>query len=298
MLEQASTCPERLRPVLPTDRDHFDRLYARCGLLSCEYSFGNLMAWGGIYGSRWCEFRGATVIHLQKSDDLLFPLGAELAAIELDELSAAFRATGCSGAFYQAPVGILERRPELRAFFNATAHEDYADYLHRTERLADLGGAKLGKKRNLIHQFERAFPAARPQPLGPEHATACLALTARWAEGREAWRAEREDEAIAATFAAFTPSGFEGVGLFNGTDLLAFCIYSHMGDSAVVHFEKAIPDIKGAAQTINHETARTLLGRHAYINREQDLGHPGLRHAKRSYDPDLMLVPEFLERIS
>jgi hypothetical protein len=295
MPEDASSCPQRLRPAQPSDREHFARLYARCDLLSCEYSLGNLIAWGGIYGSRWCEFRGATVIHLRESDDLLFPVGATLSAAELVDLSLAFCAAGHAGAFYQAPAGLLDRRPELRSCFTATAHEDYADYLHRTERLAELNGEKLNKKRNLIRQFERSFPGARTLPLGPEHAAACLALTAQWSQGREEWRAEREDEAIAAAFASFAPSGFEGVGLFNGADLLAFCIYSLMGESAVVHFEKAVPGIKGAAQAINRETARALLGRCRHINREQDLGHPGLRRAKRSYDPDLMLVPEFLE---
>jgi hypothetical protein len=295
--DAAASCPPRLRPVTVADRDHFRRLYARCGLLSCEYSFGNLIAWGGIYGTRWCEFRGATVIHLRESDDLLFPVGAELTAPELADLSRAFRDAGCSGAYYQAPAGLLARRPELAAHFTATTHEEYADYLHRSERLATLGGAKLGKKRNLIRQFENRHPGVQATPLGPEHADLCLALTARWAEGREEWRAEREDEAIAATFANFADGGFAGVGLCQSRDLLAFCIYSPMGDSAVVHFEKSVPGLKGAAQAVNQAAARAILGHHAFINREQDLGHPGMRQAKRSYDPDLMLVPEYLEPV-
>ena len=44
---------------------------------------------------------------------------------------------------------------------------------------------------------------------------------------------------------------------------------------AVVHIEKANPDIRGLYQYINHQ----------FINREEDLGIEGLRKAKLSYHP-------------
>lgn len=286
----ANLIPEFLRPVLPIDQDHFRQLYRRSGPLSCEYSFGNLLAWGGIYHGHWGEFRGATVIYLQQSDDLLFPIGADLTATDLAELSAAFRARGHAGAYHQVPLAWIARTPDLERHFQAVPNPDYADYLHLVPRLVELNGTKLNKKRNLIRQFERTCPGTVPRTLGPEHAQACLDLTRHWATGRQAWTIEREDEAIAAAFHHFTAGGFEGVGLFADDHLLAFCLFSLMGDVAVVHFEKAIPELKGAAQAINRETARALLGRCRYLNREQDLGLPGLRQAKRSYDPDLILV--------
>ncbi len=46
-------------------------------------------------------------------------------------------------------------------------------------------------------------------------------------------------------------------------------------DMAVVHIEKANPDIRGLYQYINHQ----------FINREEDLGIEGLRKAKLSYHP-------------
>jgi len=296
MAEAASDLFDRLRPVVPADRAHFLALYRRCGLLSCEYSFGNLLAWREIYCACWCEFRGATLIYLQRSDDLLFPVGAELEPGMLVAISQAFRSCQSAGAFHQAPAGLVARHPELGEYFNPVRNADCADYLHQVERLAELKGGKLGKKRNLIRQFERAWPQVRKVALGPEHAADCLNLTSRWAEApdRDLWRIEREDEAIAAAFAHFIAGGFAGIGLYADHELLAFCLYSLMGETAVIHFEKAAPGIKGAAQAINQATAEMLVGHCRYLNREQDLGHPGLRQAKRSYDPDLMLVPEDL----
>ncbi len=66
------------------------------------------------------------------------------------------------------------------------------------------------------------------------------------------------------------------------------------GDTWDIHFEKSDVSFKGAAQMINYETAKFLEGTARYINREQDLGIPGLRQAKRSYVPHVLIEPYFL----
>jgi hypothetical protein len=57
------------------------------------------------------------------------------------------------------------------------------------------------------------------------------------------------------------------------------------GDSFVIHFEKALSQYKGIYQFVNQCFASILPEKYTYINREQDLGDPGLRQAKLSYRP-------------
>jgi len=59
--------------------------------------------------------------------------------------------------------------------------------------------------------------------------------------------------------------------------------------TAVCHFEKALPEIHGLAQLINQWFAKFGLQKFEFINREQDLGIPGLRQAKESYYPHHLL---------
>jgi hypothetical protein len=56
-------------------------------------------------------------------------------------------------------------------------------------------------------------------------------------------------------------------------------------ETAVVHYEKGSPDFDGIYKAINQETAKILERDYKFINRESDMGLPGLRKAKLSYKP-------------
>jgi len=69
----------------------------------------------------------------------------------------------------------------------------------------------------------------------------------------------------------------------------AYCLGEELalGKSFVIHFEKAVlgEGFKGLYQYINQAFASILPEKYKTVNREQDLGDPGLRHAKMSYRP-------------
>ena len=60
-------------------------------------------------------------------------------------------------------------------------------------------------------------------------------------------------------------------------------------ETAVIHFEKAMSHFEGLYQVVNQWFCRNELGRFEFVNREQDLGIPGLRRAKESYHPHHMV---------
>ena len=54
---------------------------------------------------------------------------------------------------------------------------------------------------------------------------------------------------------------------------------------AVIHIEKANPEIEGLYQVINREFLLNAFPEVTLVNREDDLGLPGLRQSKLSYNP-------------
>ena len=66
----------------------------------------------------------------------------------------------------------------------------------------------------------------------------------------------------------------------------AFALGEPLNDSTVVvHIEKASPDLHGAFQVINQQFLANEWADWEFVNREQDVGEPGLRQAKESYHP-------------
>jgi hypothetical protein len=57
-------------------------------------------------------------------------------------------------------------------------------------------------------------------------------------------------------------------------------------DTALVHLEKANPEIRGLFVALTSHLCRALPPEVTYVNREQDLGLPGLRKSKESLKPD------------
>ena len=70
-------------------------------------------------------------------------------------------------------------------------------------------------------------------------------------------------------------------------ELEAFSIgsYNELEKMAIIHIEKANPEMRGLYQLINQQFLINAFPEAELVNREDDLGIPGLRKAKESYDP-------------
>ena len=59
--------------------------------------------------------------------------------------------------------------------------------------------------------------------------------------------------------------------------------------TAVVHVEKADPNVRGLFTAINKDFVQNAWPDVQFINREEDMGKEGLRKAKESYNPIFMV---------
>ena len=149
----------------------------------------------------------------------------------------------------------------------------------------------------MVLDFEDACPDWKLITLGEDNLSVARQMVQDWyrEHGRLHPEAEfaGEQKAIDLAFENFTALGFEGLLLVSGGRTVAFTMGNRIRrDVFDVNFEKAVADIQGAYAMINRSFARYLSEKYPelnFLNREDDMGIAGLRKAKLSYYPDLLL---------
>jgi uncharacterized protein len=275
-----------LKPVGPEDGPLFRDFFTRFPSQACEMTFANVFIW------RECE-RPKYAVH----DDHLCILCAPA-----DEAPFFLEPVG-EGDMAATIEACLELNPRLSrvtelfaqrygASYKVEADPNNFDYVYASEDLAQLKGKKYDGKRNRIRKFERTTASWDYRNLGPDTLDDCLALLEKWFNGKVLI-----DESVGAEKAAIVAAlnGLRDLGLTGGAitiegKVAAFSIGEPLNpDTAVIHIEIADHALPGLAQLINREFVRREWTRFAFINREQDVGHPGLRRAKESYQPHHMV---------
>ena len=274
-------------------RSYIDRFHPE----SCEFNFSNLFCWQEIYDYSWFTFKGRLVIYDGVNKCGFMPLGETLLSDELQALSHQLVYMGFEPDISIFPREFLDGHPDIERFYAIREERDHAEYIYRVDSLLDLTGVKLHKKRNLISQFKRRNPDYSVMPLKGDDLHTVLDFARQWLEAGKKPKEISKDlsdelKAMEKAFDHFDSLGFEGIGLWSKDLLVAFSVFSRLNhDTYNIQFEKSDMAFKGSAQVINQETARYLLNKCLYINREQDLGIKGLRQAKLSYDPERLIVP-------
>ena len=196
------------------------------------------------------------------------------------------------------PETYVTLHPELAADFEITADEGAFDYLYELRHLAEMSGPLLRKKRNLVRQFERLYPDRRIEPVTAANLDETLALAV--ALNRKLHHTDFLDEENISLEQArkyFEVLEMGGLLLRAAGEAVGFSLYSRMNsDTYDIHFEKADHTVKGAPQFLTAKLAEHLLADGGVcMNREQDMGEPGLRQAKRSLDPSGFVKRHFLQ---
>jgi hypothetical protein len=179
-----------------------------------------------------------------------------------------------------------------QAGMHVEADRNNSDYVYRVVDLAELVGRRFHKKRNLIKHCLAAY-SCEYEPITPERVQECSDMQDRWCKARQCGL----DTGLCSEYAAIQNmfAHYEALHLIGGAirvdgAIEAYAIGEQLRpDTAVWHFEKATPGFRGLGQLINQLFSKYSLSEFEFVNREQDLGIPGLRKAKESYYPHHMV---------
>lgn len=285
---------------LPFDlkkKTEYDAYLTACENRGCEYSFANLYLWGRQRGAFladqlvfFSQFNRRTVY--------LFPVGPGDRKTALDAIiqDAAERGIPCrlTGLLKEDCETVEKLYPGR---FRFHSDRDGYDYVYDINALAELKGKKYQKKRNHLNRFLSLYPDCHGESITDENADAVKEMIEKWYAFREQEDPtadyHMEKAAIHKAMENRRELQMEGYCLFVNGECVAMSLASALSETVFdVHFEKALEKTEGAYTAINYYFSRYLREKYGavkYLNREDDMGIPGLRHAKLSYKPDQMV---------
>lgn len=274
-----------LHPLSLRDHPLVNRALRTFPPVISELTFTNLYAWRQTRPILLDTFKDTLLIFMETKEGLILE-GNPVGPASLAEVIAGYG--GRIRGVDRFPAALLAG-VTLPGEAMIIVDRDNADYVYRRENLALLAGGNFTKKRNHVNQCLAAYPC-RYEEITPETVDECLDMQERWCAARDC-RGEPglsgENQAIEETLRHYREFGLIGGAIRIDGRIEAFTVGEALNaTTAVCHFEKAMPQFAGLGQLINQWFAGKSLGEFLFVNREQDLGIPGLRQAKESYHPD------------
>jgi len=280
------------------DKDWVQKILNRERKINSESAFSTCYIWSHYYSTKICLYEDMLIKKLD-NESIMYecPQGARRAKDFKKAINAIINDAKENNYGEIAFVDFLdsEVRKTEEIFpkkFKFTPVRDNFEYIYKTKDLALLQGKKYHGKRNHISKFSKMFDWEY-KPTIPANKEKYLAFFEKWFESRdlkEPFKKLAEYKAIQKAMQNYEALELSG-GIIEVDEEIAACTIGKKinDDVFLIHFEKALNEFGGAYSVINNEFCKTLLGDYKFINREEDLGIPGLRKSKLSYGPAVLL---------
>ena len=280
------------KPLELEDRDFIQEILGGYQPETSEWTFTNLFIWRSHYGFHWSSYRDWLLVLCTASPKSLYALQPVGPPSRLEVVHMLLQ---------WLKEEKKEKDPRIKRADKLCVSEiqgaadllveptrDQFDYVYLCEDLIKLAGRRYHSKRNHISRFLRTHSFTYA-PLESDHVRGCSELAESWCQLRrceEDMNLLDEWEAVREALKHFSSLRIEGGVILIDDKVGAFALGELLNrQTAVVHIEKANPQIPELYAVINQQFCERSWQNVTYVNREQDLGETGLRKAKLSYHP-------------
>ncbi|MBQ9832775.1 MAG: DUF2156 domain-containing protein [Clostridia bacterium] len=277
------------RDIELNDRETIEEYTSAWAFECSEFTFPNLYTWGVNGHIKMCEHENVLYIMpcfgtvcicapIMKHKDGDFNCALAIAREYFDSVGKPMIIRSISGP--------LKQLFEQRGMALEEDRDNY-DYVYSAEALRTLSGKKYHSKRNHINQFKAMYRSEYVK-LNSGMLDECMEMYDRWVSTKNdsAFGIKEEKQAIKRLVPNMEQLSVCGCGIRVDGRLEAFSLGQLINkDTALIHIEKANPDIQGLYPFINQQFLINEFPDVEYVNREEDMGLEGLRKAKLSYNP-------------
>jgi hypothetical protein len=281
------------KPVTLADREFFARHYELYPQAHSDNTFSNMVCWNHYAHYTYAFIEGNVILASTIDSVTRFrpPTGPRNPGLLRSLIRLASEVSD------NEPIVLIDPdtarwMKEICPGINLIPDRNHFEYVYRATDLAELPGKNYLTIRRQISKFRRNCTNV-VEPISRENWEEVKRFLIEWCE----WKGCESDQVLAhekeAVFFAidhFDELPLSGLAIRVFSKIGAISLYERLNsDTALVHFEKGLPDCEGIYKAINNEAAIRLARKFTYINRESDLGVAGLREAKMRYHPDHMV---------
>lgn len=278
------------KPFRIEDKARIDSYFSVHHYEQIDCTFNTLFLWQDAYQTSWAEQDGILFVRAGTGKDTFFmpPFAKEeenfvhgLALIheEYDKLGLPFRLKSASSWVTEQIERLVPGK------YDFIEDRDNEEYIYRTEDMIRLPGKKLRMKKNHLNGFLRQYADYQYEAITKENLEDAKAGIHDWFLRHG--DIEEEEQAIKRCFDHWDALGVKGAVIRIYGKVEAFTNGDNINEKmAHIIFEKANPEIRGLYQAINRDFLMHEFAETEFVNREEDLGLPGLREAKMGYHPD------------
>lgn len=273
--------------------------------LCSDLSAGYLYMWHEGADLQLCVWRDTFVVRqiIGEQNAFSYPIGRDPDGM-IDELVEYTNSTRLPLRFFAIDGRTLAAiRADQRLQPAMWAYDRrWSDYIYSFETAMTFKGRAFSGQRNHVNKFTRLYGPPQLRFLTADDRTAVREMLDEYgAEHSDACALERLE--LARTSSLFDVCGvleLYPAGLFIDGKLAALSIGEVVGDSLLIHVEKALTRYEGIYPAMYSAYLRLMaerLGRPLnYVNREDDSGDPGLRTSKTQYHP-LCMADKYLVHV-
>ena len=274
------------------DKELFDRYLLPYRFETSTYTFTTLLVWRKACEIQYAIYKDALIMKRMGHDGtttFMQPLGYRKE--DLRDIVRELKAYKAENRMDYLLKDIEEPfAAEFREVFGdeflIEEDRDNFDYIYERDKLVSLSGKILHKKKNHYNYFVKNYDY-QDFRITPDNVDPIVEAAKNWCK-RHSCRGYLlyELRSIIELLNNLDRLNLIGMAVSANGGIVAFTIGERVSsDTAIIHVEKADSEVRGAYNYVNRAFADKYLEGITWVNREEDMGIEGLRHAKMSYAP-------------
>ena len=288
------------KPIIFEDREKIEEYFKYLEEPFCDFTFGNLFFWSVVENTEVAFLNNFLFIRF--SDEEYFYYAFPIGDGEIkNALNLIFENAKTNNKKIEFVCLNKNQTKILKENFGdkikINKNRDTFDYIYSVEKLANLSGRKYHSKKNHFNSFKNKYNFDF-EIINEENINDCILFAQKWYEENEATSTlVREQRVLECAFQNYFKLNLIGAIIKVDENIIAFCIGEKMYNKNIfcTHFEKADYNFPGAYAAINKLFSEFLINDFKLVNREDDAGIDGLRKAKLSYYPEILLEKYYAE---